>query len=149
MDKIKTIRLICGAIIVVGFFLPWMDMGEMGEMMSGFAAMAGGEMSSTLSGFKLASGGEGVPGESYHFLWPVPIFGLLAALAKGKKQLFLGSIAAIILILIGGPFLKEGAQMMSSGMTTWAIGKILSILGCVVLLITGFTDGSKSEATSS
>ena len=148
MDKIKTIRLICGAIIVVGFFLPWMDMGEMGEMMSGFAAMAGGEMSSTLSRFKLASGGGEFPGESYPLLSPVPIFGLLAAFAKGKKQLFLGSIAAIILILIGGPFLKEGAQVMSSGMTTWAIGKILSISGFVVFLITAYTGGRKTEGTS-
>ena len=62
MDKIKTIRLICGAIIVVGFFLPWMDMGEMGEMMSGFAAMTGEEFSSTFSGYQLAIGGKENPG---------------------------------------------------------------------------------------
>jgi hypothetical protein len=148
MEKIKIIRYVCGAVIVIGFFLPWMDMGEMGEMMSGFAAMAGGEFSSTFSALQLASGGEEIPGDSYPLLWVVPVFGLLAAIAKGRKQLFLGSIAAIIIILIGGPILQDGAQMMSSGMTTWAIGKILSIIGCAVLLITGFTDGSKTEANS-
>jgi 4-amino-4-deoxy-L-arabinose transferase-like glycosyltransferase len=144
MDKIKIVRLIGGLVIVVGFFLPWMDMGEMGEMMSGLAAMAGGDFSPTFSAFQLASGGEEIPGDSYPLLWVVPVFGLLAAIAKGKKQVFLGSIAAIIIILIGGPILKEGAQMMSPGMSTWAIGKILSIIGCVLLLITGFADGSKT-----
>ena len=37
MEKIKRIRLVCGALIVGGFFLPWLDMGEMGEMLSDFA----------------------------------------------------------------------------------------------------------------
>ena len=83
MDKIKIVRLIGGLVIVVGFFLPWMDMGEMGEMMSGFAAMAGGEFSSTFSALQLASGGE-FPGDNYPFLWVVPVFGLLAAIAKSR-----------------------------------------------------------------
>ena len=148
MEKIKLIRYVCGALVVIGFFLPWMDMGEMGEMMSGFAAMAGGEFSSTFSALQLASGGEEIPGDNYPFLWVVPVFGLLAAIAKSRKQLFLGSIASIIIALIGGPFLQEGAKMMSSGMTTWGIGKILSIIGCVVLIITGFTDGSKTKPSS-
>ena len=147
MDKIKIIRLICVAVIVVGFFLPWLDLGEMGEMMSGLAAMTGEEFSSTFSGYQLAIGGKENPGgEGYPLLWGVPVFGLLVFLVNKKRILMIFSVLAIFTILIYGPMLKEGAP---SGMTSWAIGKILSILGCVVLLITGFTDGSKLEATSS
>ena len=149
MDKIKIIRLICVAVIVVGFFLPWLDLGEMGEMMSGLAAMTGEEFSSTFSGYQLAIGGKENPGgEGYPLLWGVPVFGLLVFLVNKKRILMIFSVLAIFTILIYGPMLKEGAQMMSSGMTSWAIGKILSISGFVVFLITAYTGGRKTEATS-
>ena len=148
MEKIKVIRLVCGAVIVGGFFLPWMDMGEMGEMMSGLAAMAGGDFSPTFSAFQLASGGEEIPGDSYPLLWVVPVFGLLTAIAKSRKQLFLGSIGAIVIIMIASPYSAGGGAMISEGMTVWAYGKILSLLGLIAIMFTGSKDDSNSQAAT-
>ena len=41
MQKVKIIRYLSCLLIMIGFFMPWLDLGEMGEMMSGLAAMGG------------------------------------------------------------------------------------------------------------
>ena len=144
----RKIKLICGAVIVGGFFLPWLDMGEMGEMMSEFAALAGGEISPNISGFKLASSGDGASLIASPLLFLVPVFGLLAAIAKSRKQLFLGSIGAIVIIMIASPYSAGGGAMISEGMTVWAYGKILSLLGLIAIMFTGSTDDSNSQAAT-
>ena len=107
MDNNRKVRLICGVVIVGGFFLPWLDLGEMGEMMSGLAAMTGEEFSPTFSGYQLAIGGKENPGgEGYPLLWGVPVFGLLVFLVNKKRILMIFSVLAIFIILICGPMLK-------------------------------------------
>lgn len=148
MDNNKKIRLICGLVIVVGFFLPWLDLGEMGEMMSGLAAMTGEEMSSAPSGFKLATGGAGPINDDDFgtMLWAIPILGMIAALVNSRGLLIILPILAIGVMLLFAPALNSmGAD---SGMNGWAIGKVLSLVGLIALILTGFGDSVKKEDTT-
>ena len=99
MKNIKMIRLVCGILILIGFFLPWLDMGE---IMSEFAALAGGETSSTFSGYKLATAGiEMADQKSSPVLSLIPVLGILVALYPFNNQwfIYLGSILAIGIML--------------------------------------------------
>ncbi len=149
MDNIKKIRLICGLVIVVGFFLPWLDLGEMGEMMSGFAAMGGGEMSSTLSGFKLATGGGGPFNDDGlgTVLWAVPILGMLAAIVNSRGGVIILPLVAIGAMILCAPV--PNSMGASSGMSGWPLGKVLSLLGLIVITFTGFTGGSNNQTQTS
>ena len=145
----RKIKLICGAVIVGGFFLPWLDMGEKGEMMSEHAAMAGGEVSTTFSGYKLATGGAGMPGKYVSpTLYAIPLLGILVVLVNSRAVLFIGSIGAIGVMLLNAPVPINSAMAGDVGMTGWAYGKILSFLGLIAIMFTGSTDDSNSQATT-
>ena len=144
------IRLVCGALIVGGFFLPWLDMGEMGEMLSGFAAMAGGEVSTAFSGYTLAAGGADMPGDGASpELYAIPLLGILVALVNSRVVLFLGSIVAIGVMILFAPVPMDSAMAGDAGMTGWAFGKILSLLGLIAIMFTGFTGGSNTQTATS
>ena len=152
MKNIKMIRLVCGILILIGFFLPWLDMGE---IMSEFAALAGGETSSTFSGYKLATAGiEMADQKSSPVLSLIPVLGILVALYPFNNQwfIYLGSILAIGIMLYFTPTINTNTLMYygipTSGMTAWAIGKILSIVGFTVILITAYLSGNKKETKS-
>ena len=145
----RKIKLVCGAVIVGGFFLPWLDMGEMGEMMSELVAMAGGEVSTTFSGYKLATGGAGMPGKYVSpTLYAIPLLGILVVLANSRAVLFIGSIGAIGVMLLFAPVPINSEMAGDAGMTGWAYGKILSFLGLIAIMFTGSTDDSNSQATT-
>jgi Na+/melibiose symporter-like transporter len=146
MEKIKMIRLVCGALIVGGFFLPWLDMGE---MMSELAAIAGGEVSTAFNGYQLALGGEGVPGgkSGFPLLWAVPFLGMLVALINSRVILFILPILAIGIMILFAPVPSSTGG--DAGMTGWAFGKILSLLGLIAIIFTGFTGGSNTQTPMS
>ncbi len=149
MDNIKKIRLICGLVIVVGFFLPWLDLGEMGAFMSGLASAAGGEMSSTFSGFTLATGGGGPINDDGlgTALWAIPLLGMLAALVNNRGGVIILPLLAIGAMILFAPV--PNSMGASSGMSGWAIGKVLSLLGLIVIIFTGFTGGSNNQTQTS
>ena len=128
------IRLVCGALIVGGFFLPWLDMGE---MMSELAAIAGGEVSTAFNGYQLALGGEGVPGgkSGFPLLWAVPFLGMLVALINSRVILFILPILAIGIMILFAPVPSSTGG--DAGMTGWAFGKILSLVGLIAIMFTG------------
>ena len=139
------IRLVCGALIVGGFFLPWLDMGE---MMSGFAAMTGGEVSTAFSGYTLATGGADMPGfEASAALYAIPLLGILVALLNNRALLFILPILAIGIMILFAPV--PNSMGGDAGMTGWAFGKILSLLGLIAIMFTGFTGGSNTQTAMS
>ena len=109
MNKSTLIRNISLLAILIGFFLPWLDLGEMGELMSGFAAMAGEKIPSTLSGFQLASDG---PGGSFGdgpspALYGVIPFALIAAFYNKTWTAIVCTILAIGIIVLFAPTVNE------------------------------------------
>ncbi len=137
MGKTKIIRYVLCVLIMGGFFLPWLDLGEMGEMMSGLAAMAGGEMGSTFSGYQLASGGAGPVGDDPNPpLYAVLAFGLLVTFYDKTWATVVCSFLAIGIILLFCPMPNETGK--DAGVNGWAIGKVLTVVGFTVMVLTRF-----------
>ena len=131
------IRYVSCVLIMVGFFLPWLDLGEMGEMMSGLAAMAGEEMGSTFSGYQLASGGAGPVGDDPNPpLYAVLAFGLLVTFYDKTWATVVCSFLAIGIILLFCPMPNETGK--DAGVNGWAIGKVLTVVGFTVMVLTRF-----------
>ena len=139
MDNNRKVRLICGVLIVGGFFLPWLDLGEMGELMSGLASAGGGEMSATFSGYELAAGGAGMPGDyASPTLYAIPLLGILVALVNSSNSrgiLIILPILAIGVMLLFAP--APNSTGGDAGMTGWAFGKILSLVGLIAIMFNG------------
>ena len=131
------IRYVSCVLIMGGFFLPWLDLGEMGEMMSGLAAMAGEEMGSTFSGYQLASGGAGPVGDDPNPpLYAVLAFGLLVTFYDKTWATVVCSFLAIGIILLFCPMPNETGK--DAGVNGWAIGKVLTVVGFTVMVLTRF-----------
>ncbi len=119
MKNGKMIRLVCGALILIGFFLPWLDMGV-----------------TSVNGFKLALAD---PRGDPSILFAVPVLGLLVALYPFNNQWFIyvGSILSIVIILTSAPDINE-----------WSIGKVLTTFSFLAILITAYLSGNKKETES-
>jgi len=146
MEKAKIIRYVSCLLIMVGFFLPWLDLGEMGEMMSGLAAVAGEEMSSTFSGYQLASGpNEAMGSGAAPPLYAVLAFGLFVTFYDKTWAAVVCSFLAIGIILLFAPMPNEMGK--DAGMNGWAIGKVLTVVGFVVIVLTRFSRGGEDNTT--
>ena len=121
-----------------------MDLGMMGELMSGMAALAGETVSSTMSGFQLAKGNDLGIIEAEPLLFAVVVLGVLVALYDKRWVITVCSILAIGLILIYAPVPTEGGQEM--GVTGWAVGKVLTVISFAILMVTGFLGKESSQA---
>ncbi len=144
MNPIRLIRYGCGVLIVICFFLPWIDLGMMGELMSGMAALAGESVSSTMSGFQLAKGNDLGIIEAKPLLFAVVVLGVIVSLYDKRWVITVCSILAIGLILIYTPSLKAEAQEM--GATGWAVGRVLTVISFAILMVTGFLGKESSQA---
>ncbi len=119
MKNGKMIRLVCGALILIGFFLPWLDMRV-----------------ASVNGFNLALAD---PRGDPSILFAVPVLGLLVALYPFNNQWFIyvGSILSIVIILTSAPDINE-----------WSIGKVLTTFSFLAILITAYLSGNKKETES-
>ena len=119
MKNGKMIRLVCGALILIGFFLPWLDMRV-----------------ASVNGFNLALAD---PRGDPSILFAVPVLGLLVALYPFNNQWFIyvGSILSIVIILTSPPDINE-----------WSIGKVLTTFSFLAILITAYLSGNKKETES-
>lgn len=144
MQKVKIIRYLSCLLIMIGFFMPWLDLGEMGEMMSGLAAMGGAEINSTFSGFQLANNGGGPIGDGPNPpLYAVLAFALLITFYDKTWVAIVCSILAIGIILIFAPMPNEMGK--DAGVNGWALGKILTFVGFGALVLMRFYDGSEFD----
>ena len=146
MNKSTLIRNISLLAILIGFFLPWLDLGEMGELMSGFAAMAGEKIPSTLSGFQLDSDG---PGGSFGdgpspALYGVIPFALIAAFYNKTWTAIVCTILAIGIIVLFAPTVNEMGK--AAGASGWGIGKVITMIGFVVIVLTRVSGGVEDTA---
>ena len=119
MKNGKMIRLVCGALILIGFFLPWLDMRV-----------------ASVNGFNLALAD---PRGDPSILFAVPVLGLLVALYPFNNQWFIyvGSILSIVIILTSAPDING-----------WSIGKVLTTFSFLAILITAYLSGNKKETES-
>ena len=143
MNPIRLIRYGCGALIVICFFLPWLDLGMMGELMSGMAALAGETVSSTMSGFQLAKGND-LGMEASPLLFAVVVLGVIVCFANKRWAITVCSILAIGLILLFTPGFREGAPEM--GQNDWAVGRVLTVISFGIVMVTGFLGKESSQA---
>jgi len=142
MGKAKVISYVCGAVIIFGFFLPWWDLGEMGELMSGLAGLAGSEISTTLNGWQLAAGDADMGRESTLVLFAVLPLALVVALRSKAREKILSSFLGLGIIILLSPVPAASASEM--GVTGWAIGKLLALTGFFAGIITGLVDSKAS-----
>ena len=118
-----------GALIVIGFFLPWITVD-----MGGLAALLGGGEKITLSGMQWATTKNAMRDPEYIMLLG-PIAAVAAAFIHSKKGYGVAALLGIVAYLLFGPvLLKEGAAAMgiSRGM-----GFYLSFVGCAGMFISG------------
>ena len=144
MQKVKIIRYLSCLLIMIGFLCLGLDLGEMGEMMSGLAAMGGAEVNSTFSGFQLANNGGGPFGDDPNPpLYAVLAFALLITFYDKTWVAIVCSILAIGIILIFAPMPNEMGK--DAGVNGWALGKILTFVGFGALVLMRFYDGSEFD----
>ena len=124
----KMIRLVCGALMLIGFFLPWLDMGV-----------------ASVNGFKLALAD---PRGDPSILFAIPVLGLLVALYPFNNQWFVyvGSILSIGIILTSAPVPIDAYGFRD--MNGWPIGKVLTTFSFLAILITAYFSGNKKETKS-
>ena len=142
MQKPEIIRYVSSILIIIGFFLPWINMGQPAEFISSIGSMMGEKISPNISGFKIGTGVDFFDFESKPQIFAVPVLVLLSLFSKKKWTLIVSPILSVIIIFLFAPVLKESGFMGSSpkdlGMTSWAYGKIITILGLIVFGVTFF-----------
>ena len=77
------------------------------------------------------------------------VFGILVALVNSSNSrgiLIILPILAIGVMLLFAP--APNSTGGDAGMTGWAFGKILSLVGLIALILTGFGDSVKKEDTT-
>jgi hypothetical protein len=140
VKRIITIRYAALALILAGFFLPWLDTGE---------ARAARVI---LSGLELAVGQDGYPSiEASPELFAVLFLGLLVTVNNKPKHTLLVLFLSICLIVFCSPsgtdhVLKAGLLNYHSGEENWGsakynfwdFGKVSTVIGFITLLATSF-----------
>ena len=156
MKGILTIRYVALALILAGFFLPWLDKGE--------ETWARG----TLSGLEFAIGQNALDGHSSikdflggtarPELFAILFLGLLLTANNNPKHTLLVLFLSIYFIVFCSPsgtsssgasskigriitsyhLLDAGLSWRSASYNYWAFGKVLTVIGFVTLLATSF-----------
>ena len=139
MTKSTWSRYACTGAILVGFFLPWIDLGAMGEFLEAMAGAAGAEFSSTLNGWQLAAGGgDKLAGDWGFVLFATLPVALVIALRSNARERILSSVLGLMIVLLLSPVSADaGSQVGPTGVTAFAIGKLLTLAGFAAAIITG------------
>ena len=139
MTKSPWSRYACTGAILVGFFLPWIDLGDMGEFLEAMAGVAGAEFSSTLNGWQLAAGGgDNLAGDWGFVLFATLPLAVVIALRSNARERILSSILGLMIVLLLSPVPADaGSQAVPPGVTAFAIGKLLTLAGFAAAIITG------------
>jgi hypothetical protein len=125
----QQIPRVCAALILTGFFLPWITMD-----LGGLGALLGSEGGLNVSGYQFATA-KGAMGEPQYALLFAPIVAIAAAAVHSRKGYATCSILAAVVILFVGPvFLKAGAAAMG---VERGYGLYMCFAGCVGMLIFG------------
>lgn len=136
MQKTQIVLYVSCAFIIVGFFLPWVDMGQPADFISSIGSMMGEKISSNISGFKIGAGVDFFDLKSKPQIFAVPVLTILALLSKKKWAMIVLPLLSVIIILLFSPVLRESGFMGSSpedlGMTSWAYGKVITIIGLLL-----------------
>jgi len=137
----QQIPRVCAALVLIGFFLPWVTVD-----LGGLGALLGSEGGLNMSGYQFATT-KGLMGEAQYALLFAPIVAIAAAAVHSMKGYVTCAILAAVVILLMGPvFLKEGAAAMG---VERGYGIYMCLAGCFGMLIFGLTlTESKSGSES-
>ena len=131
----------CAALILIGFFLPWVTID-----LGGLGALLGSEGGLNMSGYQFATT-KGPMGEAQYALLFAPIVAIAAAAVHSRKGYATCAILAAGVILLVGPiFFKAGAAEMG---VTRGYGVYMCFAGCLGMLISGLTVTESLPASGS
>ena len=109
----------CVAMVLVGFFLPWISVDFMGAKMS-------------ITGMEFATA-KGPMGEAHYGILVTPILSLIAAVSHTKRNyMFLSIVSAAVLLLVGPIFLRDGAAEIG---VSRGIGLFVCMCGLIGMFI--------------
>jgi len=138
----QQIPRVCAVIVLIGFFLPWIQMGgAFAEMMEAFGGKA-----PNFTGYFMATN-KGPGGDPSYGLLFVPVVAIAGAAVHTKKGYVTCAILAVFATLLLGPYIKSEA----AGMVSRGAGWFMVIGGSVGMLITGlmFTESAtENEPTT-
>jgi hypothetical protein len=119
----------CAALVLIGFFLPWITVD-----LGGLGALLGSEGGLNMSGYQFATT-KGLMGEAQYALLFAPIVAIAAAAVHSRKGYATCAIlAAVVILLVGPVFLKDGAAAMG---VERGYGVYMCFAGCFGMLIFG------------
>tara|TARA_B100001540_G_C15758650_1_gene620593 strand:+ start:693 stop:1160 length:468 start_codon:yes stop_codon:yes gene_type:complete len=116
----QNIPRICAALVIGGFFLPWISVDFLGAKMS-------------ITGMQFATA-KGPLGDASYALLGAPVLALIAALVHQRKMYgYAAVIGGVVMFLWGPVLLKDGAAEMG---VSRGIGLYMCLAGLVAMIVT-------------